>query len=125
MINGYNAAVSGMMLASQRVNVAADNIANSTSFSKAPKSAEEYKGFIPKEVNVVPSDLGGVKASIENKNPAYSLVGTSDLQQIAAPNVDMVEEAVNLKLAENAYSANAKVVSTLADMEKETLDLLS
>ena len=44
---------------------------------------------------------------------------------IDIPNVDIGEELVNLITAESNYKANAKIISTQTDLDKELIDIIS
>ncbi len=68
---------------------------------------------------VIPKKPGMVNAYAPDSPFANSegLVGT--------PNVDLAEEAVNLKLAEISYKANLSVLKTAQDMTEELLNTVN
>lgn len=126
MINAITTALSGLVASAKRVEASASNIANvQTSGSleeggKAPYSA----------LTTVQSAQqgGGVRADIVQKDPAFVPAYSPDSPfadgegYIGVPNVDLAEEAVNLKVAELTYKANLKTIETAADLQKDLLD---
>lgn len=127
MINAIGTALSGLNAASLRLNASASNIANvSTAGSLDDPSKAPYT---PKTTqSKALSDPGGVATEIVNKQPAFIPAYNPDSPfanqdgLVGAPNVDLAEEAVTMKLAETAYKANVSVIKTAEDMFGELLE---
>ena len=103
MIGAISTALTGLLAASQKVATTANNVANATTpgyqaLTTAQASAPE----------------GGVRSSVLLKNPG-------DVNGYA-PDVDLAEEAVNLKLAEISYKANLAVLKTAGELSDELLN---
>lgn len=128
MINAIHTALSGLVAASRKAEASAANIANLqtagalTGNPKAPYS--------PVMTTQTARAEGGVETSIVAKNTPFVPVYAPDSPfaneegLIGIPNVDLAEEAVNLTLAETAYKANAKILNTQSEMQKELLRTL-
>lgn len=142
MILPLYTAVSGMRAAGVRVAVAADNVANVFSTGRMPNSAsgsttasenpQAYRAKSVQQSSVVAGGLGvGTVAIAGYKSPDTVPVYAPDLPfadengMVAAPNVSLDEEMVNLVVAKNSYVANAKVVKTANDMSQTLLDIVS
>lgn len=127
MINAIGIALSGLNAASSRLNASASNIANvSTAGSLTDKSNAPYTPLTTQSKAVdVP---GGVQTQYSAKaqpfTPAYDPDSpfADENGYIGVPNVDLAEEAVNMKLAALSYKANLSVIETASDMFQELLD---
>lgn len=95
MIGAISSALSGLFVSSKRVEAAAGNIANMSSSGYTPVTTVQTTG------------QNGEAQATNVLRPEGS-------------EVDLAEEAVNLKLAEITYKANLSVLKTIADMEEET-----
>lgn len=127
MIGAISNALSGLMAASKRAEASAGNIANlSTTGSVDSSSATQPYAAVT--TTQTAQEGGGVSAAIVPKSVPIVNVYAPDSPfankdgVVGAPNVDLAEEAVNLKLAEIAYKAN---VSTLNAAQEMTDALLS
>lgn len=127
MINAISTALSGLTASLRKLDTAANNIANvSTSGALTPENGPEpYSAQLTTQQTV---SSGGVKTNIINKDPGFitayapnSPFANTD-GEIGIPNVDLAEEAVNLKLAEYAYKANLKVIETTSELTDELLE---
>lgn len=127
MIGAISTALTGLLAATQRVGASASNIANlGSAGSLDPQSANQpYQAVTTVQTanagggvtsNVVPKKPGIVNAYAPDSPFANAdgLVGT--------PDVDLAEEAVNMKLAEISYKANISVIKTTEDMTEELLN---
>lgn len=94
MIEAISTALSGMFAATKRVDASASNIANMST-----------PGYTPVTTIQTTSQNGGVMA--ENRVRA------------GVDQVELSEEAVNLKLAEISYKANISVLKVADEMAKE------
>ncbi|CAN7592386.1 flagellar basal body rod protein FlgC [Polaromonas sp. LjRoot131] len=119
---------SAMTAQSQRMNVAASNMANADSV--AGPDGQPYRARqVVFETAPVPGDaIGGVRVSrvIEDqspfrlvhdpKNPAANAEG-----YVSMPNVNPVEEMVNMISASRSYQANVEVLNTAKTLMLKTL----
>lgn len=123
MTFALSSALSGLNAASQRANAAASNIANAGVTGARP-GTEGPAPYTPLDV-VQTSNGHGTEASTVKRDPATVTQYQPDAHYadkqgyVAAPNVDDAREIVDLKQAANAYKANAAVIRTQNDMQKE------
>lgn len=109
------------MAASKRAEASAENISNMSSAGTVDGSGA-YSGYRAQTTVQSENAGGGVSAENVVKKPgmvnAYApespFANSEGL--IGTPDVDLAEEAVNLKLAEIAYKANASVIRTANEM---------
>ena len=136
-------ATSGLSAASLRLNVAASNIANVLTTGPLPTGGSEASGgagspsnnsnlpavYVPLQVNQADQPGGGTIATVSAVSPGFvpqSDPGAPFANQdglVAAPNVDLASEFVQLLTAKYAFAANAKVVQTYYDTTKSLLDI--
>lgn len=133
MTNAISIALSGLGASLKRIGAAASNIANlQTTGSLEPGGKKPYEA---RTVTQTARTLGdgqgaGVSAEIVIKKepfvPVYSpdSVDANAQGMIGAPNVDLAEEIVGLKLASMTYRANLKVIEASARLSEETGRLL-
>lgn len=119
---------SALTAQSQRMNVAASNMANADSV--AGPDGQPYRARqVVFEAAPLPGDaVGGVRVSavIEDpsplrlvhdpKNPAANAEG-----YVAMPNINPVEEMVNMISASRSYQANVEVLNTAKTLMLKTL----
>lgn len=130
--------LSGMQAASLRLTAAASNIANANSNGALPTpgqatmsgAQQPYQPVQVEQSSVTgPDGTGGTVATLRNVSPAYVAVSdpsasyANDQGMVAAPNVDMLTEILNMMLAEKDFELNAKVVQSVNDMVKKLYDL--
>jgi flagellar basal-body rod protein FlgC len=125
-------AVSGLSVASLRLQVAASNIANASSDGPLP-GAPNPENFPPAHstlrLNQVDSLGGGTSATVTNVSP--STIETYDPTapyadgrgMVASPNVDLANELVQVLIARFSYAANAQVIRADAQMSAALFDL--
>ena len=85
--------------------------------------------YVPLQVNQADQPGGGTIATVSAVSPGF--VPQSDPSApfanqdglVAAPNVDLASEFVQLLTAKYAFAANAKVVQTYYDTTKSLLDI--
>lgn len=122
---------SGMGAAATRLEASASNIANAQSSGRLPDALGATNAYAP--VTVTQSDVrgGGVSARItQAADPYVSAYDPTSPDAnadglVAAPNVDMAGEMVNLLTARMSYEASAKTMKVANDMMKTTLDAFS
>jgi len=140
-------ATSGLNAASLRLEVTASNIANASTTGPLPSSggsgvsgAAAGSGnsnfpavYLPLQVNQTDqtsgSTPGGVVATVSTASPGFvaqydptaSFANQDGL--VAAPNVDLASQFVQLLVAKYSFAANAKVIQAYSDTTKSLLDI--
>ncbi len=123
--------LSGMQAATTRLEASAQNIANAQSSGRLASGSTPSTAYTP--VTVTQSDVkgGGVSARIVNAGDPYvpsydpSSPDADAEGMVAAPNVDMASELVNVMTARISYEASIKTLKVGNDMLKTTLDAFS
>ena len=130
LFNIFNVAGSGMAAQSQRLNVVASNLANADSttsadgkpyrakqvvFSATPMGAAEVQGV---KVVRVSEDMSPMKMVYDPKHPMADEKG-----YVAMPNVNVVDEMVNMISASRAYQNNVDVLNTSKTLLLKTLTI--
>lgn len=130
MINVINTALSGLNAAAKKVDAAASNIANvSTTGSVEDGGQAPYSALTTVQKTVVDGEGNGLGArtDIVPKDPGFVPAYAPDSPFanaegiIGVPNVNLAEEAVNLKLAEISYKASLSVIKTADELSEELL----
>jgi flagellar basal-body rod protein FlgC len=126
----FNVAGSAMNAQSQRLNVVASNLANADSavsstggpyrakqvvFSAAPVNGDEATGV---SVAGVIEDPSPMKSVYDPKNPLADEKG-----YVSMPNVNVVEEMVNMISASRSYQSNVEMMNTTKSLLLKTLTL--
>ncbi|MCZ6720395.1 MAG: hypothetical protein O7A65_02505 [Proteobacteria bacterium] len=122
----HSIALGGLLTASLRLAVSAVNIANALTSRPVETLGETPPGvYEPKQVEQSSLANGGVKALIRPVDPASFLIPdpTSPTGLAAFPNVDIVNEIVQLLIAESSFRANIEVLRTEARMGQALLDI--
>jgi flagellar basal-body rod protein FlgC len=140
-------ATSGLSAASLRLDVTASNIANALTTGPLPasggsntsssagnsNSSSNFSAYVPLQVNQVDqtsgSTAGGTVATVSAVSPSFvpqydpnSPFANQD-GLVAAPNVDLATQFVQLLTAKYSFAANAKVIQAYADTTKSLLDI--
>ncbi len=110
MVDALSIGLSGLRAAETQVNASAINIANMNT-----------KGYVPVQA-VQQSTSGGVKASIEKQ--ALSPETQAALADIPGGAEDLASDVVQMKMAQNAYKASAKVIETANEMQDVLLQTI-
>jgi len=130
LFNIFNVAGSAMNAQSQRLNVVASNLANADSAVGA--NGEPYKA---KQVVFAATPMGqdgatgvNVAAVIEDPSPMKMLYDpknplADDKGYVAMPNVNVVEEMVNMISASRSYQSNADMMNTTKSLLLKTLNI--
>src|SRR6266702_5577363 len=141
-------ATSGLSAASLRLNVAASNIANVRTTGPLPASGGSSKSagagssstsssfsvaYVPLRVDQVDqssgSTPGGTIATVSTVSPSFTAQSdpTAPFANqdglVAAPNVDLASEFVQVATAKYSFIANAKVIQAYSETEKSLLDI--
>jgi flagellar basal-body rod protein FlgC len=127
-------AVSGIQAAATRLQVSARNVANVRSAGVLPDAQGNYpadgpRAYTPLRVDQVDLSGGGTQAIVSSVAPSYvrsydpgAPYANAD-GQVATPNVDLTEEAIQQLVARYTFAANARVVTAYNQMVKSLLDI--
>ncbi|MDP1634382.1 MAG: flagellar basal body rod protein FlgC [Gallionellaceae bacterium] len=135
MLNVYNIAGSALSAQSMRLNAVASNLANADSVAgpdgqpyrakQVVFAAKPVEGGAKLEgaalgvrVTGVVEDLSPPRIIFDPKNPAANEQGF-----VTMPNVNVVEEMVNMISASRAYQNNVEVMNTAKTLMQKTLAL--
>jgi flagellar basal-body rod protein FlgC len=129
-------AQSGMLAATQRLELYASNVTNAGSDGPLPSADPATRAlfpaaYVPVRINQVETPGGGTAATFSNVLPSYvpgfeptaPFVGARGL--VASPNVDFANEAIQQVTARYAFAMNAQVVRTYSQMMKSLIDIKS
>jgi flagellar basal-body rod protein FlgC len=145
-------ATSGLSAASLRLDVTASNIANAFTTGPLPaadgsntsgagssnstgnsNSSSNYSAYVPLQVNQVDqtggTTPGGTIATVSAVSPSYvpqydpSSPFADQNGLVAAPNVDLATQFVQLLTAKYTFAANAKVIQAYANTTQSLLDI--
>ena len=127
MLNVFSVAGSAMTAQSARLNAVASNLANADSVVGAdgkPYRAKQVVfqatpvegGGLGVRVTQVVDSAAPLRMTYDPKNPAADEKG-----YVAMPNVNVVEEMVNMISASRAYQTNAEVMNTAKTLMLKTL----
>jgi flagellar basal-body rod protein FlgC len=130
LFNILNVAGSAMNAQSQRLNAVASNLANADSATSA--NGEVYKakqvvfaatpvgenGATGVNVAAVVEDQSPMKVVYDPKNPLADEKGN-----VTMPNVNVVEEMVNMISASRSYQSNVEMMNTTKTLLLKTLTL--
>jgi len=136
MSNVFSTALSGLNAATARLLNASVNVVNLSSTGKvAGANGEKTTAYEPTDVISLSADSGndaiGVTTKTVARNPStYNVYDPSSPDantdgMIAAPNVDLAQEAVTMIEAKLSYEANAKIIGVAQDMQQKLLDEIS
>jgi flagellar basal-body rod protein FlgC len=120
-------AVSGLKAESLRMNVVANNIANSNT-TKTDAGGPYRRQTVT--LSADPSAIGGVKIQAVRADTTTELKKVLDPEDPSAdkdgyvlmPNVDLPQEMMNLVMASRAYQANAAVLKKYQEMVDVALE---
>ncbi|MHB0975039.1 MAG: flagellar basal body rod protein FlgC [Thiobacillus sp.] len=130
LFNIFSVAGSAMNAQSQRLNTVASNLANADSATSA--SGQPYKarqvvfaatpvgenGATGVNVAAVVEDTSPMKLVYDPKNPLADEKG-----YVTMPNVNVVEEMVNMISASRSYQSNVEMMNTTKTLLLKTLSL--
>ena len=117
-MSAFQSAITGMSVNATRAAVAAHNIANvNTDGFKKSSATISANAAGPPEVQITQSETPG--PLIQNYE---GLPDSAEVRELS--NVDLVEEFIQLKLAEVGYKASAAIISTEEEMLGSILDII-
>jgi flagellar basal-body rod protein FlgC len=125
--------LSGMLAAEQRLQVSANNVANANSDGPLPSASSAVRSqyppaYTPQQVNQVATAGGGTQAVVSNVQPGSVAVSdptapyANSSGQVATPNVDLANEAIQQQLAATSFASNAQVARVYSQMMQTLLD---
>ena len=130
LFNIFSVAGSGMAAQSQRLNVVASNLANADSTTSANGQPYRAKQVIFATTPVDGSGAQGVKvtAVVEDSAPLKMLYDpkhpmANEQGYVSMPNVNVVDEMVNMISASRAYQNNVDVLNTSKTLLLKTLTI--
>ncbi len=125
--------LSGMEAASLRLTASASNIANMSTDGALPVPGQPANTPVPYQPEQVQQTAngaaGGTTASVSNVSPAYvarydpSASYANSQGTVAAPNVDVLNEMLNISTAKTDFSANLTVAESVNRMVKQLFEL--
>lgn len=124
-------ALSGMNAAATRIDVSANNVANSQSTVAEQNGQTVNKPYVPQQVEQKTQGSGGVSTSLRDVSPPSVPVFTPENPVanedgiVQLPNVDLAQETANQMLASNTYKANLNVMKRADEMYQSLLDIQS
>ena len=110
----YNAAISGLQAASLKLRVSANNVANANTDGYQRQQVTTQAGTYGVEVKV---------EKVSTVEPTNSVQASGDLRSDTPSNVDVAEELLEMKAAENLFEANLKTLNTNDNMLGRILDI--
>lgn len=126
----FDIAGSAMSAQSQRLNVTASNLANADSVTGPDGQPYRARQVVFQVDPVLGQDVGGVKVAgvvddpspprlvYDPRNPAAGPDG-----YVAMPNVNVVDEMVNMISASRSYQANVEALNTAKTLMLKTLTI--
>lgn len=130
LFNIFNVAGSGMAAQAQRLNVVASNMANADSATSADGSPYRAKQVVFSAMPVGGNDAQGVRVVrvVEDTSPMKMLYDPKHPMAdargyVVMPNVNVVEEMVNMISASRAYQNNVDMLNTSKTLLLRTLTI--
>jgi flagellar basal-body rod protein FlgC len=130
LFNIFNVAGSAMSAQSQRLNTVASNIANADSTSSSTGQVYKSKQVVFTAAPVAGAEATGVKVQqvVEDQSAPKMVYDPKHPQAdengyVAMPNVNVVEEMVNMISASRSYQTNVETMNAAKSMLLKTLSL--
>ncbi|HVK93423.1 MAG TPA: flagellar basal body rod protein FlgC [Noviherbaspirillum sp.] len=130
LFNIFNVAGSAMSAQSKRLNVVSSNIANADSTTSANGETYRAKQVLFSAVPVAGTASTGVQVQqvVEDASPLKMVYDPKHPQAdekgyVAMPNVNVVEEMVNMISASRSYQTNVETMNAAKTMLLKTLTL--
>lgn len=126
----FNVAGSAMSAQAQRLNVVASNLANADSAASATGQVYKAKQVVFSAVPVNGMEATGVKVNqvVEDKSPPRLMYDpksplADEKGYVTMPNVNVVEEMVNMISASRSYQTNVDTMNAAKTMLQKTLTI--
>ena len=130
LFNIFNVAGSAMSAQGQRLNAVASNIANADSASSSTGSVYKAKQVVFQATPLAGAESTGVAVSqvVEDPRPGKVVYDprhplADENGYVAMPNVNVVEEMVNMISASRSYQTNVETMNAAKNMLLKTLTL--
>jgi flagellar basal-body rod protein FlgC len=130
LFNIFSVAGSAMNAQSQRLNTVASNLANADSATSANGEAYKAKQVVFAAAPVGENGATGVNvaAVVEDPSPMKQVYDpknplADDKGYVTMPNVNVVEEMVNMISASRSYQSNVEMMNTTKTLLLKTLSL--
>jgi flagellar basal-body rod protein FlgC len=130
LFNIFNVAGSAMSAQSQRLNAVASNLANADSATSSTGAAYRAKQVVFEAVPVDGAQSTGVKVQqvVEDASPLKMVYDpkhpmADDKGYVAMPNVNVVDEMVNMISSSRSYQSNVEVMNTAKTLLTKTLTI--
>jgi flagellar basal-body rod protein FlgC len=129
LFNIFNVSGSAMSAQAQRLNVVSSNLANADSVTSASGQAYRAKQVV---FEAVPIDGGGaavkVQQVVEDASPLKQVYDpkhpmADDKGYVSMPNVNVVDEMVNMLSASRSYQTNVETMNAAKTLLLKTLTL--
>ena len=129
LFNIFNVSGSAMSAQAQRLNTVASNLANADSATSATGQAYRAKQVV---FEAVPTEGGGtgvkVQQVIEDASPLKQVYDpkhpmADDKGYVAMPNVNVVDEMVNMLSASRSYQTNVETMNAANSLLLKTLTI--
>ncbi len=128
LFNIFNVAGSAMSAQSQRLNVVASNIANADSTTSSTGETYRAKQVVFETVPLATPQAAGVRVQkvVEDASPLKMMYDPKHPQAdekgyVAMPNVNVVEEMVNMISASRSYQTNVDTMNAAKSLLMKTL----
>jgi flagellar basal-body rod protein FlgC len=126
----FNVAGSAMSAQSQRLNVVASNLANADSATSSTGQVYKAKQVVFSAVPVNGAEATGVRVTqvVEDKSPPRMKYDpksplADEKGYVTMPNVNVVEEMVNMISASRSYQTNVDTMNAAKSMLQKTLTI--
>jgi flagellar basal-body rod protein FlgC len=130
LMRSFHVSSSGLVAQSQRLNIVASNIANAESVQGPDGKPYRAKHAVFRPTPMFGSVAAGVEvaAVVDSKAPMRSEYKPGHPNADAAgfvqmPNVNPVDEMVNMISASRSYQMNVEIMNTSRQLMQKTLDL--
>jgi flagellar basal-body rod protein FlgC len=130
LFNIFNVSGSAMSAQAQRLNVVASNLANADSVTSANGQAYRAKQVVFEAVPTDSSGATGVKVQqvVEDAGPLKQVYDpkhpmADDKGYVSMPNVNVVDEMVNMLSASRSYQNNVETMNAAKTLLLKTLTL--
>lgn len=130
LFNVFNVAGSAMSAQSQRLNVVASNLANADSATSSTGQVYKAKQVVFSAVPVAGPDASGVKVQqvVEDTAPPRLVYDpkhplADEKGYVTMPNVNVVDEMVNMISASRSYQTNVDTLNAAKSMLLKTLTI--
>ena len=130
LFNIFNVAGSAMSAQAQRLNVTASNLANADSATSASGEAYRAKQVVFEATPAADNSSTGVKVQrvIEDPSPMRQVYDpkhplADEKGYVTMPNVNVVDEMVNMLSASRSYQTNVETMNAAKTMLLKTLTI--